>query len=95
MATVFTTSAVERMLARGAFLKVRLADLATMDYDEVFYFRYPSPDPINEANDDGDWLEVLDHAADFLWVDTERGKIPSDSGTEVYVSVPEKKFMGG
>jgi hypothetical protein len=85
MSTVFTPEAVARMVAKGTFRKVKLADLAKTDCDEVFYFKFPSDSMMNEVNGDGDWLEVMDYAKKLDWIDTNAGTIETTPETEVYV----------
>lgn len=79
MANVFTPDALHR-----SFKSCRLADVLSVDADEVFYFRYPSPNVINEANGDGDLFEIWDYYKDWSKVVTEIGEIPTTPDTIVY-----------
>lgn len=83
--TVFTPEAVQRMVAKGTFRKIKLRDLPNTDCDETFYFRFPSPSVMNEINGDGDWIDVWDYSPDFTSIDTERGEISTTPDTEIYV----------
>jgi hypothetical protein len=62
MNTVMTPETVRRCYSEG-----KLKDLADPNFvgDEVFLFIYPSTDPINEYNGDGELLEIHDWAKDF------------------------------
>lgn len=69
MRTVFTPDA----LARSKFKTCRLSEWRDVDGDELFYFRYPSPNLINQENGDGDLMEVIDFAVDLSSIDADVG----------------------
>lgn len=77
--TVMTPEAVAK-----SFKQARLGDAMQIDADEMFYFRYPSPDLTNQVNGDGDLLEIWDYSPDFSVVVTERGNIPTTPETTIY-----------
>jgi hypothetical protein len=82
--TTYTPSALGSSVANGKYKKCRLQDLAKTDADEVFLFRYPSPDLLNEFNGEGDFLEIWDVAVDLSSVTTARGDIKTTPDTTVY-----------
>jgi hypothetical protein len=86
MNTVFTPKAVSSMVEKGAVKRITLGEFINSGYDEAFFFRFPSPDPANEANGDGDWLEIEDYAHDFQCLWTSRGSIdlPDGRNTVIY-----------
>jgi hypothetical protein len=85
--TIFTPEAVDRMVAKGTFKRIKLKDWKSVDADEMFYFRFPSHNLVNEMNGDGDWLEIIDFDHDFTEIDVNRGtiRLPLGGETEVYV----------
>jgi hypothetical protein len=85
--TVFTPDAVNRMVKRGAFREVKLRDLRKEDYDEAFYFRFPSSSVINEVNGDGDWLEVWEWDFEYFeWINCEgEREFKTNGDTIIYV----------
>lgn len=85
--TVFSPEAVQIMCAKGTFREILLKDMHTTDHDEAFYFRFPSPSVFNDANGDGDWLEIVDYRKDLSGVWTDAGFIdcPEKGLTKVYI----------
>lgn len=81
MDTVITPTA----LASSNFREIKLSDLPRTDCDESFVFIFPSQNPINEANGDGELLEIWDYAPDFSSVETSRGPLTTEPDTRVYV----------
>lgn len=81
MSTVITPTA----LAASNFREIKLSDLRRTVCDECYVFIFPSMNPINQANGDGDLLEIIDFAYDFSHVETDRGELPTDPDTKVYV----------
>lgn len=93
--TVFTPKAIERMVTTGHYRRVALKDLLATErrrqvlkglsdkHDSVYYFRYPSPDVINEVNGDGDFIEV--YSCGLATIDTEVGVISVTPDTVVYI----------
>lgn len=97
--TVFTPECLSRMVAKGTYRKVKLADLnkegRERGFDEIFYFRFPSTDCFNEGNGDGDFMEVHDYThikptssssiPNLVTLFTAREEIAANTNTEVYV----------
>ncbi len=81
MDTVITPTA----LASSNFREIKLCELPRATCNECFVFVFPSSNPINAENGDGDLLEVLDFALDFSSIDTSRGSLPADLDTKVYI----------
>jgi hypothetical protein len=81
MNTVMTPEAVRRSYTEG-----KLKDLAGPNFtgDEVFLFIYPSNDPINEVNGDGELWEIHDWSKDFSKVWTSRREHKTTPETVVW-----------
>jgi len=73
MKTVFTPEALARSVANGAYNTCKLGEWQNALGDELFLFTYPSEDPLNEANGDGDFAEIIDFNADMTEVDVDLG----------------------
>lgn len=84
MNTVFTPEALRRSKSfKCTTLKNYLTD-RNLDADEAFLFIFPSPDIFNEANGDGDLLEIHDFAQDMSEVYTSRGKHKTTPTTDIW-----------
>jgi len=73
MRTVFTPQALAKSVGKGAYKTCTLAEWKNADGDELFLFIFPSPNPLNEANGDGDFVEIIDFKTDLTEVDIDIG----------------------
>jgi hypothetical protein len=75
-------------LAKSKFKTCQLSEYGDknfdIDADEAFYFRFPSPSLINQANGDGDLLEIWDFTADFKKIVTKAGDLDVTPETIIY-----------
>ncbi len=81
--TVITPDALARS-KNMAPLKLSEMYNPNQTFDEVYIFIFPSPDPTDEINGDGQLLEIWDCARDFSSVVTSRGNHKTTSDTIVY-----------
>lgn len=81
MNTVMTPDAVQR-----SYKQCTLRESGDPNFtgDEVFLFIYPSTDPINEDNGDGELWEIQDWSADFGKVWTDKGEHTTTPDTIVW-----------
>lgn len=63
-----------KALAASGYKPCNLGKLKEQDSEEAFLYIFPSPDPINAANGDGELYEIHDFDKDYSWVLTERGQ---------------------
>lgn len=80
-----TTRITPAALERSNFRKVHVGGLRDADFDEVFHFTFPSPDPIDEVNGDGILREVTDYDYQGLYVHCGNRKIAVTPDTILYV----------
>lgn len=69
MRTVFTPDA----LARSNYKTCKLSEWRNADGDELYLFIFPSEDPVNEINGDGEFVEIVDFKSDLSEVDVDAG----------------------
>ena len=85
MRTVFTPEALQRSVEKGGFKTCLLKEWKEVDGDEAFLFIYPSVDPINEVNGDGDFVEIIDFNRDLTLVDLDGGgSVKTTPETRIY-----------
>ena len=83
METVITPEALEQ----SKFRKIALKDLYNPEEtsDEAFVFVFPSPDPVDQVNGDGQLIEIDDCEKDFSFIYTSHRRIHSTPETIIYV----------
>ena len=88
---VFTPEA----LKRSNFKPCRLDEVRSKEHDGVYYFVFPSPNPINEINGDGDLIEIDGWAGNYSEIWHERGVINATPETIVYYKQIKDEIMNG
>lgn len=88
---VFTPEA----LKRSNFKPCRLDEVNSKDHDGVYVFVFPSPNPINEINGDGDLIEIEGWATDYSQMWHERGTINTTPATTVYYKAIKDELLNG
>lgn len=85
MRTVFTPEALQRSVEQGGFKTCLLKEWKDMDGDEAFLFIFPSIDPINEFNGDGDFAEIIDFNPELTLVELDGGGVAHTTpDTQIY-----------
>ena len=81
MKTVITPEALAKS---KTFKQCKLSDWRKINADELFLFIFPSSDPFNEENGDGDLIEILDFNDELTEVGTDVGDVKVTPDTVIY-----------
>jgi hypothetical protein len=86
--TVFTPASLQRSVEEGSFHVMTLEEFRHHDnpFGKAFVFIFPSIDETgtNQANGDGDLLEIIDFPIDMSHVTTSHGNLPASKSTKVF-----------
>lgn len=87
--TVITPDALHRSMKTA-----RLDQVESIETDEIYIFVFPSADPVNQVNGDGDLIEIYDWSKDFMSVGTSRGERRVSPSLDIwYVPLAKERFF--